>query len=87
MKNELIYGYLTIVVLISILIVLVVILYDMHKTGTTWGRKIPTPPQRLKPCEHRFDILEVINIELDPKCKKCGKKLSVLKNTNSCTLL
>jgi len=30
-------------------------------------------------CNHLFDIDEVVNLEVDPKCTKCGEKLSVLK--------
>ena len=31
-----------------------------------------------KSCEHGFEISEVINIKIDPTCKKCGKTLSIL---------
>ena len=31
-----------------------------------------------KSCEHGFEISEVINIKMDPTCKKCGKALSIL---------
>ena len=36
--------------------------------------------RRIKYCEHGFEISEVINTKIDPTCKKCGQKLSVLKN-------
>jgi hypothetical protein len=32
-----------------------------------------------KLCKHGFEISEVMNIKIDPACKNCGQKLSVLK--------
>ena len=32
----------------------------------------------LEPCAHRFDPSEVVNLKIDPNCKKCGGKLSEL---------
>ncbi len=29
-----------------------------------------------KSCDHRFEIKEVMNIKIDPKCLYCGKPLS-----------
>ena len=31
-----------------------------------------------KPCRHGFDIKEVMNLSVDPICKHCGEKLSIL---------
>jgi hypothetical protein len=32
--------------------------------------------KRLERCKHGFEISEVVNLKIDPICKKCGKKLS-----------
>lgn len=36
--------------------------------------------KRLERCKHGFEISEVVNLKIDPTCKKCGKKLSGLAN-------
>jgi hypothetical protein len=73
-KTEL-YGYSVIAVLLPALIFLVFILWQMHRNGFSYGRKIPMPPH----CKHGFEISEVANFEIDPCCKYCGGKLSELR--------
>jgi len=31
-------------------------------------------------CEHGFEIHEVMNLKIDPICKKCGKSLNEINN-------
>jgi len=31
-------------------------------------------------CEHGFEMLDVVNLDIDPKCFWCDKKLSELTN-------
>lgn len=29
-------------------------------------------------CDHKFDLKDIMNLEEEPKCKKCGKTLTEL---------
>lgn len=47
-KTE-IYGYSVIAVFLPVLIFLVFILWSMYRTGFSYGRQIPMPPEHLRP--------------------------------------
>lgn len=77
-KTEL-YGNCIIAVLLPVLIFLGLILKDMYKHGFTYGRKLPMPPEHLRPKVDVYlycfecEIETVIKQEKGVlSCKNCG---------------
>ena len=77
-KTE-IYGYSVIAVLLPVLIFLVFILWSMYRTGFSYGRQIPIPPEHLRPKVDLYLYCFECEIETVIKqqkgilsCKNCG---------------
>jgi len=60
--------------LAGLLFTLAGFLYEMYKHRIKLSKNTP------EPCDHGFDFYDVIDMSIDPKCKRCGKKLSETKN-------
>ena len=79
MSKAEIYGYGIVAILLPNLIFLIFILWQMHYNGFSYGRKIPMPPEHLRPKVdlylHCFEckIETVIKQEKGIlSCKNCG---------------
>lgn len=75
-KTE-IYGYSIIAVFLPVLILLVFILWKMYRNGFSYGRKIPMPPERLRPKIYLYCFECEIETPIKQKkgilsCENCG---------------
>lgn len=73
MKTIVVFDYIILTLEVGLLFLLIGFLYQMRQSN----RKKTKSPQT---CDHRFLFEDVMDITVNPKCTKCGEKLSEVKN-------
>lgn len=64
------HGIFIVCLLAGLLFTLAGFLYEIYKYRIKLSKTAPGS------CDHGFDFYDVIDMSIDPKCKRCGKKLS-----------
>ncbi|MBC7847235.1 MAG: hypothetical protein H7Y10_12160 [Flavobacterium sp.] len=73
------HGFYIVCLLVGLLFTLAGFLYEMYKYRINRFKKTPGS------CDHGFDFYDVIDMSIDPECKRCGKKLSETETEKSIT--
>ena len=76
MKTIVEYSYFILAFLFGLLFTLLGFLYEIWQYKKNYNS---TFPKIYRTCDHRFSFNEVMDSTINPKCVKCGEKLSEIK--------